>query len=252
MGELDRILRRPKCGIREPKMPVDMSRIGPAVDVNVDAARQGTSGIAGLQDLCTADLQVLARRSGLALVEQIERQGIVRVGLHHEIVALLGQLDELGAQLARAQDVTAYVMHITQAAQRPGEVTTVSVPSRQMLRSGVHRLDLWSGKAPRRGQWGTQCNLHLKLAAQLLIGGWAVPEHLEGRGQMTIASLFADRPTASCPARNQSRSLDRQARLRSDGAQQLGLTRDKIGEPRLEDGGNPAVQLAPSTLKQEA
>ena len=32
--------------------------------------------------------------------------------------------------------------------------------------------------------------------------------------------------------------------------QELGLTRDKIGEPRLEDGGNPTVKLAPSTLKQ--
>ena len=31
---------------------------------------------------------------------------------------------------------------------------------------------------------------------------------------------------------------------------ELGLTRDKVGEPRLEDGGNPAVELAPSTLKQ--
>jgi hypothetical protein len=31
---------------------------------------------------------------------------------------------------------------------------------------------------------------------------------------------------------------------------QLGLTRDKVSEPRLKDGGNPAVQLAPSTLKQ--
>jgi hypothetical protein len=128
---------------------------------------------------------VLARRSGLALVEQIERQGIVRVGLHHEIVALLGQLDELGAHLSRAQDVTAYVIHIAQAAQRSGEMATVFVPSRQMLRSGVRRLDLWSGKASRRSQRGTQRNLHFELAAQLLIGGWAVPEHLEGRGQMT-------------------------------------------------------------------
>ena len=185
MGEIDRILRRPKRGVREPKMPVDMSRIGTAEDVNVDAARQGTGGIAGMQDLCTADLQVLARRSVLALVEQIERQGIVRVGLHHEIVALLGQVDELGAQLARAQDVTAYVIHIAQAAQRPGEMATVSVPSREMLRSGVHRLDLWSGKASCCGQRGTQRNLHLELAAQLLISGRAVPEHLEGRGQMT-------------------------------------------------------------------
>ncbi len=56
---------------------------------------EGIGGIAGMQDLCTADLQVLARRSVLALVEQIERQGIVRVGLHHEIVVLLGQVDEL-------------------------------------------------------------------------------------------------------------------------------------------------------------
>ena len=51
-------------------MPIDMSRIGTAEDVNVDAARQGTGGIAGMQDLCTADLQVLARPSVLALVEQ--------------------------------------------------------------------------------------------------------------------------------------------------------------------------------------
>ena len=64
-------------------------------------------------------------------------------------------------------------------------MATVSVPSRQMLRSDVRRFDLWRGKAPRRSQRGTQCNLHLKLAAQLLIGGRAVPEYLEGRGQMT-------------------------------------------------------------------
>ena len=189
MGQIDRILRRPKRSVREPKMPVDMSPIGAAEDVNIDAARQGIGGIAGPHDLCTADLQVLARRSVVTLVEQIERQGIVRIGLHDEIVALLGQLDELGAQLARAWDVTAYVMHIAQAAQCSGEVATVSVPSRQMLRSGVRRLDLWSGKAPCRSQRGTQCNLHLKLAAQLLIGGRAGPEHLEGRGQMTYRFL---------------------------------------------------------------
>ena len=55
---------------------VDISRISTAEDVNVDTARQGTGGISGMQDLCTADLQVAARRSLLALVEQIERQGI--------------------------------------------------------------------------------------------------------------------------------------------------------------------------------
>src|ERR1700716_3230877 len=69
MGQIDRILSRPKRGVREPKMPVDMSPIGTAEDVNVDAARQGIGGIAGLHDLCAADLQVFARRSVLALVE---------------------------------------------------------------------------------------------------------------------------------------------------------------------------------------
>jgi hypothetical protein len=69
MGQIDRILRRSKRGVRKPKMPVDVSRIGTAEDVNVDAARQGIGGIAGLHNLCTADLQVLARQSVLALVE---------------------------------------------------------------------------------------------------------------------------------------------------------------------------------------
>ena len=49
MGQIDRILRRPKRGVRESKMPVDMSPIGAAEDVNVDAARQGIGGIAGMQ-----------------------------------------------------------------------------------------------------------------------------------------------------------------------------------------------------------
>ena len=108
----------------------------------------------------------------------------MRVSLHYEIVVLLGQVDKLGAQLARAEDVTAYAVHVAQAAQRPREVATVSELSRQMFRSGMRRLDLWSSKAPSRSQWGTQCNLHLKLAAQPLVGGRAVPEHIEGRGQM--------------------------------------------------------------------
>ena len=69
MGQIDRILSRPKRGVREPKMPVDMSPIGTAEDVNVDAARRSIGGIAGLHNLCTADLQVLARRSVLALME---------------------------------------------------------------------------------------------------------------------------------------------------------------------------------------
>src|SRR3981081_3520094 len=69
MGQIDRILRRPKRGVREPKTPVDMSPIGTTEDVNVDAARQGIGGIAGLHDLCTADLQVLARGAVLPLVE---------------------------------------------------------------------------------------------------------------------------------------------------------------------------------------
>lgn len=108
---------------------------------------------------------MLARRSVVALVEQIERQGIVRVSLHHEIVALLGQLYELGAELAHAQDVSAYVMHIAQATQRPREMAMVSAPSRQMFRSGVRRLDLWSGKAPCCHQRWAECNLHLELTA---------------------------------------------------------------------------------------
>ena len=54
----------------------------------------------------------------------------MRVGLQHEIVALLSQIDELGAQLARAQDVTAHMVQIAQAAQRPGEVAMVSVTAR--------------------------------------------------------------------------------------------------------------------------
>ncbi len=77
------------------------------------------------------------------------------------------------------------MIYIAQAAQRPDEVATVSAPSRLMLRSRVRCLDLWSGKASCCGQRGPQCNLHLKLAAQLLIGGRAVSEHIEGRGQMT-------------------------------------------------------------------
>jgi hypothetical protein len=75
----------------------------------------------------------------------------VRVSLHHEIVVMLSQIDKLGAQLACAEEVPAYVIYVAQAAQRSREVATVSELSRQMLSSGVRPLDLWSGKAPRRG-----------------------------------------------------------------------------------------------------
>jgi hypothetical protein len=80
----------------------------------------------------------------------------VRVGLHHEIVALLGQVDELGAQLARAEDVTAYVLHVA------------TVGAALKLPPHGHETDPFSPIQPR---WGAApaCDLSCPLGLVALL-----------------------------------------------------------------------------------
>ena len=250
-GQLDRFADGQECTIRKAEMPVDMRSIGAAVDVDVDASREGVGGITGTLDLAAGRLQVGQGQAMLAQMEQVEPQRMMGVSLAHEVVAPFNQLEQFSAELARAGHLTAYVIDVAQATQRPGAIALMPLPAGEFLGSGVGRLDLGCTEALGCDQRRSQSDLDLELLALARLARRRALQHGERSRQVTDRFLVGRAlPRQSAGAQPPIQGAVLNPSLREMTGEEFGLALEKGGELRFERGGDTRMNFHSPALEQ--